>query len=593
MRLVFLTTIFLSTLSIIAQAQLKVTSLLSDNAVIQQGQPIKIWGKDTPGNEVVCSMAGVEASSFVSKEGTWFVELENAMQFHQEYILEVASESGKQQFNGLVRGDVWLASGQSNMFRFVNTTVVDSTGNLEYLDTLQNDSFENLRMFSISPKLSKNEERFIDAPTNSWHKWFKMTSLDFIRYQSATAYYTGRRLHKELDYPIGIIVAAMGGTPIELWSPTEAAGSSISNNVPKTTHFNGMISPIIPLSISGVIWYQGENNSGQPELYAEKFSAIFNAWQNRWSGDFPVFATLLAGYQANSFKNLRREQLLAARKNDNFYIASAFDIGNYSDIHPHQKKEVGERLASSILNNHYSEAYHPYLYPTIEGSFIRNDSFLIKVKNSKNLKAQNEPIAADLFQTYNENVVKIGNEASFLSDSIIHLDTFGQVLGYFEYNYVGYADNHIKLDGLPMHPYSSQSDDSFAYSYEYSPTQYSVEDSSACYSSSLDALPILLIDTLNMSKKIRFINVALADDCIALQSDYGSSHLLIYPNPSDGSINFQEEVKQVIIYSPSGQVILERNNVQSIDFKTFHEKIVFMKIELKTGEILVKKIVLQ
>ncbi len=539
----------------ITLGQIWVNSLFTDNAVIQQSQPIKIWGYDKPGNEVTCSIAGVSNSSLVAADGYWMVELENALEFNQDYELKIKSESNSRTFKGLVLGDVWVASGQSNMGWTINQSIDPTTQKVDNLDSLQADSFENLRIFRIDYKLSNREERMIDSPSWINGKWNKMLSYeDMIQYQAAVPYYTGRNLHKKLNYPIGIVVSAVGGTEIELWSPKEAESSSIANEIPTTSHFNAMISPLIPYAISGVLFYQGEANSGNPANYAEKTLACFNAWQNRWGNDFSVYTTLLAGYKWNNFSKTRNEQLLAAESLDNFFVVSAMDIGDKEDIHPYQKKALGERLANLILATHYGQENGRYLYPYIDSWTTENDSLLLNIQNHLNLKDQNQPIMDGMFKTYNSDGTSVDNSPVFLSDSVIYLNTFSEKVTRFEYNQVGYTENHIRLNGLPMHPFSSTFDNKLNYTYSYNPYSFRFSEATDCGIEQ----KTLIIDTLE-DRQINMVNSLpdLENPCNnVLVLGLFENNLEAYPNPCYQEVYFNHQVREVALFTLNGEQIM-------------------------------------
>jgi sialate O-acetylesterase len=130
--------------------------------------------------------------------------------------------------------------------------------------------------------------------------------------------------------------------------------------MPSVLH-NGMIAPVAPLAISGAIWYQGESNIGRARQYQTLLPAMIGDWRKTFGqGDFPFYVVSLAAFMQHrdppgddQWAELREAQALTARTVSNSGLAVAIDVGDANDVHPKDKKEVGERLALCALANHY------------------------------------------------------------------------------------------------------------------------------------------------------------------------------------------------------------------------------------------------
>lgn len=201
---------------------------------------------------------------------------------------------------------------------------------------------------------------------------------------SAVAYFFGRRLQKELDVPIGLIHSSWGGTRIEPWTPVEGFdqfdslrkyGDAARSRGPTTRGINQaaaglydvMIKPMVPFGIRGAIWYQGESNVMQldREVYLEKMKALVGGWRKVWGqGDFPFYYVQLAPYTYSTRPNDRtttddlpaawEAQTAAMKQIPNTGMVVTTDlVDNVRDIHPIQKREVGERLAGWALAKTY------------------------------------------------------------------------------------------------------------------------------------------------------------------------------------------------------------------------------------------------
>ncbi|MEQ8238712.1 MAG: Ig-like domain-containing protein [Cyclobacteriaceae bacterium] len=522
--------IILVSISNKSTAQLVVSQLFSNNAVVQQGQPIRVWGTDTPGNTVTCSIDGQVGTSFVSAEGDWFVELPNTLTFNQSYIMDVSNGSTSLQYNELVLGDVWIATGQSNMeWTFATIENGQNYGSLPAnMQEVKTDAFPNIRMLDVQTIQSAKEERMLLAVSNTdKNRWYKMTDYARISKQSAVAYYLARTLHLNLNYPIGIIVSAVGGTFIEEWTSKIAEdevialgitldpNSSTNGRLPRA-RFNAMISPLIPASVSGVVWYQGESNGGSAPGYAEKTLACFNDWQNRWGQKLPVYTTILAGFvQYNAQGQIlggnsgyvRSEQLMAAGSydNDSIYLTSAIDLGVEDNIHPPYKKEVGERHAAYILHHMDSQTYPEPVYPRVTNC-VRNGSEAIFTLDQP---VDQSTLAPGMFQAFRGWLDEIPATATYIDPTHVRLVTDnGEAIALAEYNHSPWADNHLTLNGLPMYGYSTWFQPTQTYNYNYSGTQYQFTNS---FDPNVTA-PTLVIDTVGTSPvTITYNNVSPPD----------------------------------------------------------------------------------
>jgi sialate O-acetylesterase len=127
--------------------------------------------------------------------------------------------------------------------------------------------------------------------------------------------------------------------------------------------YNGMIAPLLNCRIAGIIWYQGESDTGNPARYAEKLTALINDWRRHW-GDVPFIQTQIAYYAltgGGDWDLLRAQQklCLALPKTG---LALAYDLGEYNDLHPQNKRDVGERLARIAMRLAYGEAAPPNVF---------------------------------------------------------------------------------------------------------------------------------------------------------------------------------------------------------------------------------------
>lgn len=340
-----------------APTTLKLASMFSDHMVLQRDMEIPIWGQAEPGTEVTVKFDDEVAHATADEHGRWQADLES-QQAGGPHELTVTADDDTVTLTDVLVGDVWVASGQSNMEWPVNAV----------------DNAETEKATADWPDI-----RFIDVPNQTGDKprdAFETAGWQPVKPQtiggfSAVAYFFGRDLHKELKVPIGLIGCNWGGTPMEAWTSREALEASPTflpavkaadappadekeaearrngaQNLPSAL-FNGMTSTVLPYAIRGVIWYQGESNAGQHQQYAELSKLMIADWRNRWGqGDFPFLLVQLAGWEpgGENWAYLREAQV-DTLQTPNTGMAVAIDIGNEKDIHPRNKQEVGRRLA--------------------------------------------------------------------------------------------------------------------------------------------------------------------------------------------------------------------------------------------------------
>jgi len=342
-----------------ASADVKPHPLFTDHAVLQQGRTLPVWGWAADGEKVTVRLAGQEAST-EAKDGKWRVDLKPlaAGGPHQLTI------EGKNKIvvDDVLVGEVWVASGQSNM-----QWGLSATEGAEKAIAGATDS--KLRLFTVPMEPAGEPKSTIEA---KWVVCSPETAKDF----SAVAYYFGQDLRKRFDRPVGLIGTYWGGTPSEAWTHRDKLA-----NTPGLAHilgydrkandpwypgglFNGMIAPIVPYAISGAIWYQGESNADRAWQYRTLFPAMISSWREAWGqGDFPFLLVQLAPFKdikpdpsESDWAELREAQLLATKVLPNVGMAVITDVGDEKDIHPQKKQPVGARLAIAARKLAYGEA---------------------------------------------------------------------------------------------------------------------------------------------------------------------------------------------------------------------------------------------
>ena len=397
--MILLRTLFFSLLlTASARAEVKLPHILSDHAVLQRDMPVHVWGSAAPGERVAVSFHGQQASTAADALGRWSVYLPPE-QAGGPYTLTVQAANTITLTDILV-GDVWFASGQSNMEMplsgFAGTASLKN-GPQEIAAATE----PRIHLLRFSHAASAYEQRGVDAV---WTVCTPETAKNF----SAVAYFFGRALVKQEQVPFGLIDSTWGGTPIAAWLSLDALSTDASllgefaarvpmveaqadvpamlaaeqredqaaqqagKPLPKhawhpdpasyapAALFNGMVAPALEYPIKGVIWYQGETDS-VPErrlLYERAFPALITDWRARWrEGDFPFLFVQLSSFTSAPNENWGtvREAQRRTLKLANTAMAVTLDVGDPDNVHPADKQSVGARLALDARAVAYGE----------------------------------------------------------------------------------------------------------------------------------------------------------------------------------------------------------------------------------------------
>lgn len=373
-----------------ARADVSLPAIIGDNMVLQQGLPLAFWGTADAGEQVQVEVGKNSARATADGQGHWLVRLEPTQQ-SGPIDVTIRGRNTITLKNVLV-GEVWICSGQSNM-EWPVSRAKDAEAEIAGADN------PRIRLFVT--------EKFVAAKprADTTGQWVECRPDSVDRF-SAVGYFFGRQLHEALDRPIGLVQSVWGGTPAEAWTSREMLESheilhpildrwdeivSDADEIqqkyeaslaqwqkearqakqegrpapqkprpprgPRHPHrasglYNGMIAPLVPYTIRGAIWYQGESNASRAYQYRTLFSAMIEDWRNTWKqGDFPFLFVQLANFRQavdepgeSDWAELREAQTMALSLPDTA-MAVTIDIGEADDIHPRNKQDVGRRLA--------------------------------------------------------------------------------------------------------------------------------------------------------------------------------------------------------------------------------------------------------
>jgi sialate O-acetylesterase len=372
-------------------AQLRLPSFFTDGMVLKQNSQVTIWGKDLPNTKIFLRGSwGSKVKTSTDASGSWKVKL-STTKAGGPYELSIKG-SRHIRIKDVLLGEVWFCSGQSNMEMPLKGRPNEPVNGSN--TTIAHANHPKLRLFTVE---RNRQAEPADDVTGKWESCTSKTAKEF----SAVAYYFAEEIMSHIDVPIGLISSTWGGTGSEAWTDNESLASFTTppsvdsiksqlakNKMPATVLYNGMVHPFLEYAISGVIWYQGENNkySIRAAQYKDAFPAMIKGWRTRWKqGDFPFYFVQIAPFQTNrgNAALVREGQLQTMQNVINTGMVVTLDVGNCDNIHPPEKKIVGQRLAYWALAKTYGHEGIDYCGPIYKDYAIDRDSVIITFDNAE------------------------------------------------------------------------------------------------------------------------------------------------------------------------------------------------------------------
>ena len=403
-------TIALFVITIAANAEVTLPKVFSSHMVLQRDMPIHIWGDAASGEQVTVDLHGATNTATTDNLGRWSLRLP-AQSAGGPYTLTIHG-TNTVQFDDILIGDLWIASGQSNMEMplagFPGSAIVKDADK-----EIAAANYPQIRLLLVEKDTADYPLEDVKAATG-WSQCTPETAKKF----SAVAYFFARALQQKEHVPIGLIDTTWGGTPAEAWTSLDALGADAAlmpvfsaraekmdrepteqradiadkqtkaEGKPKipgrewhpnpdswrpAALYNAMIAPFTPLPIRGVIWYQGEANSGllRAPLYSRLFPAMIQDWRNQWrQGNFPFLFAQISAFGSSDKEDwglLRDAQRRTLQLVDTG-MAVTIDIGDEHNVHPSDKQTVGERLsllARNIVLRRNPRSLRPTLPPRV------------------------------------------------------------------------------------------------------------------------------------------------------------------------------------------------------------------------------------
>ena len=368
----------------VLKAEIKLPAIFGDHMVLQQQTDAAIWGEATP-NKTVKVTTSWDRKNYSTKsdnQGNWKLKVKTPSAGGPFQI--TISDGKSLKLENILIGEVWVCSGQSNMYMtmsgYYNQPILGSN------EAIILSANESLRLYTV--ERNKSLEPLNDF-SGEWLECIPENVAEF----SATAYFFGRMVQKVLGVPVGLICTSRGGSRIEPWISENGFKNFDWVNLQDknqegeyswqtpTVLFNAMIKPMVGYAIRGGLWYQGESNHNEPGRYEKLMPGLIEDWRAEWGiGEFPFYYVQIApnNYGAQSLNSafLREAQLKASTAIPNIGMACLMDVGDKTCIHPADKEAAGERLAFLALAKTYGKNGFEYSGPvlkemTVEGNVVK------------------------------------------------------------------------------------------------------------------------------------------------------------------------------------------------------------------------------
>jgi len=462
---------------------LQMAPAFGDHMVLQRNKPIPVWGIANGAEEISVELNGVKSEVITGTDGRWHLVLP-AMKHGGSFELKINSTNEEIVFENVMIGEVWLCAGQSNMAFKLNESTFGA-------EELKKKMPSQLRLMNFKQsaytndmawdKATLDEVNTLNYLSGQWHMLNTETVADF----SAIAWYFGSVLEAELDVPVGLIQMAVGGSPTEswidrktlefnphlvnmlydwqnndhsmLWCRKRAMVNIKKSDDPMQRHpyqpaylFEAGIKLVAGYSIKGVLWYQGESNVHNVELHEILFPNLIHSIRCAWKQpDLPFYFAQLSSLNRPSWTHFRDSQRRMSNQLPNVSMIVTSDLGNETDVHPKQKKQVGERFAYLALHQLYDKDSIPFGNIEIEYVDWSNEQLSIRFSHTDLLKTS-DGLAVKELEVAGKNGIFYSVKAMLKENQLI-VETKGQCIQAVRYGWQPYSQgNLVNEDGVPV-----------------------------------------------------------------------------------------------------------------------------------------------
>lgn len=465
---------------------LQMPDVFANNMVLQRNKSIPIFGTANANEEISISFYNQTKKTKADSDGKWKI-IFDALPAGGPYTLSVKSKDKKIEFKNILMGDVWLCSGQSNMLFRLNQSYDGKRA-------IVNSTNKKIRLFQLNAIEETNDAAWDSAILDKTNKLqyfagdWKECSPENASTFSAISYFFGKKIQQEENVPIGLIQVAVGGAPIvsfmsrhtmefdnllvnELydwrksdfimpWVRERASKNLELSKYPKQRHpyepcynYEAGISQFINTPIKGILWYQGESDAHNVDLYAYNFKKLITDWRNQWKENLPFYFVQLSSIDRPSWPYFRDMQRKVSFEIPNTFMVVSSDFGDSLNVHPTHKQPVGERLALLALKN----SYHKNIVasgPIVEKAFQSGKAIVIDFSNAKKLKVRNnEPLTG--FEVMNEKGEIILLKAGIKNNKVILYLDKNEKISKVLYAFKPFTNANLENEaGLPASTFS-------------------------------------------------------------------------------------------------------------------------------------------
>ncbi|MCD2423067.1 sialate O-acetylesterase [Niabella pedocola] len=465
-----LTIIVMTVLLTKLNAQLTVAKIIGHDMVLQQGQPLPVWGQAKAGGVITVRFKKQQQETTADGSGNWKIVLKPEKASFEPAVLDIRSGHETIRLQNILVGEVWLCSGQSNMeFAMRKIGKLQPPPGAHWpVDELETAHNAHIRIFLV--------ERKKMAP-DSTHSGWNVAEGTALRSFSAAGYFFAKELQAKLKVPVGVISAAIPGSRIEPWMPREAFITlEFFREQKDSTHkidgdpgkfYTTMIEPLIPFALKGFLWYQGESNCFLNERlqYSYKMKALINYWRKQWNNkQLPFYYVQIAPYYYSKATDRPYtvysepefwEAQAAVLKMPHTAMISTLDLNDDpADLHPVNKWDLGKRLAGTALSATYKVSTVAAMGPVFKSAVKKGNTFVIDFDHKGKGLMSKDGTTLQGFEVENEKGVYT-KAAAFIKDNKVWVHAAG-VTAPQAVRYAWREDAPPALynkDGLPALPF--------------------------------------------------------------------------------------------------------------------------------------------
>ena len=468
---------------------LQMSQMYTDGMVLQRNIPLVIKGNANPEERVGVKLEGPFRTKCkrakADADGKWEVKF-SPLEAAVGIKLTILGEGKSLVYENVAAGEVWVCSGQSNMFFRV----------WEGVDNGEINADPDLRLFNMKPRFYVNDVRWPDADIemtqnmNFYHpsQW-EPCDTENVRAFTAVGYHFGRMLREYLGVPVGLICNAIGGSPTEAWVDAETLAAEypeiledwfnnkllnqwciemgkINLGYPESgaaKHpfapaylFDSAIASLEQYPIKGVVWYQGESNDYNIPMHEKLFGLLVQGWRKYWGNDqMPFHFVQLSGLaERTNWPDFRDSQRMLAEAIEDCEMAVSSDVGDPLDIHPRQKRPVGERLARLALKYDYGVDIVP-CGPVLKEAVYADGKVVLDFEFADGLAtSDSQPVRC--FELAGEDQVYVAAEAAIGDGKVVLTSEIAEPK-YVRYAWQPYTTaNLVNGEGVPASTFKAE-----------------------------------------------------------------------------------------------------------------------------------------